>query len=40
VVEKRRGGKSGGSSTLTVEGKSLLQEYERLKKAVETALQI
>lgn len=40
VVEKRRGGKSGGSSTLTVDGKSLLQVYERLKKAVETALQI
>jgi molybdate transport system regulatory protein len=40
VVERRRGGRSGGSSSLTGEGKALLEEYERLKKSVETALQL
>ncbi len=38
VVKRRRGGKSGGSSSLTGEGKKLLDEYEQLKKSVETAL--
>ena len=39
VVERKRGGKTGGSSALTAEGKALLEEYKRLKKAVEKVLQ-
>lgn len=38
VVEKKRGGKTGGSSVLTQEGELLLKEYEQLKMAVERAL--
>lgn len=39
VVERKRGGKTGGSSVLTCEGEILLQEYEQLRAAVEKALQ-
>ncbi|KYK37613.1 MAG: LysR family transcriptional regulator [Theionarchaea archaeon] len=38
VVERKRGGKTGGSSALTAEGEVLLQEYEQLKRAVEKVL--
>ena len=38
MVERRRGGKAGGSSALTQEGRVLVKEYERLKMAVENAL--
>ncbi|KYK37475.1 MAG: LysR family transcriptional regulator [Theionarchaea archaeon] len=38
VVERRRGGKAGGSSVLTREGEVLVKEYERLKMAVENVL--
>lgn len=39
VVERRRGGRTGGSSALTQEGKHLLQVYDQLKMAVEKTLQ-
>lgn len=38
VVERKRGGKAGGSSALTREGRVLVKEYERLKMAVENVL--
>lgn len=38
VIERKRGGKTGGSSKLTEEGKTLLKEYEQLKMAVERVL--
>jgi molybdate transport system regulatory protein len=39
VAERKRGGKKGGSSLLTQEGILLLEEYDRLKRIVEQALQ-
>lgn len=39
VVRRKRGGKMGGSSALTAEGKTLLEEYKRLKKAIEEVFQ-
>lgn len=38
VVEPKRGGKKGGSSTLTKAGVHLIKEYEQLKNAVEKAI--
>ncbi len=38
VVERKRGGKKGGSSALTREGRTLLKEYENLKMKVEKVL--
>ncbi len=38
VLEKKRGGRIGGSSVVTQEGKMLIEEYERLKMAAENAL--
>lgn len=38
IVERKRGGKKGGSSVLTEEGESLLQCYETLKKKIDSAL--
>ncbi len=39
VVERKRGGKTGGSSVLTKEGRELLGEYEDLKMTVGKAVQ-
>lgn len=36
IVERMKGGKTGGSSKLTPEGKSLLEKYDRLKNSIET----
>lgn len=38
VLERMKGGKSGGSSELTAEGKQLLKTYDALKTTVEEAL--
>jgi molybdate transport system regulatory protein len=38
VVERKRGGKKGGSSVLTEDGEYLLQFYETLKNRVDTTL--
>jgi molybdate transport repressor ModE-like protein len=39
MVERKRGGKSGGSSALTEEGEHLLKKYERLKEIIEEAFE-
>ena len=39
VVERRRGGKTGGSSALTPDGRALLMKYNKLKMNVEKVLQ-
>ncbi|MGC1122081.1 MAG: LysR family transcriptional regulator [Candidatus Methanofastidiosia archaeon] len=39
IVERKRGGKSGGSSALTDEGEHLLKKYEQVKEIVEEALE-
>lgn len=39
VVQRKRGGKTGGSSALTKEGRELLREYEDLKMKVGKAVQ-
>lgn len=36
VVDRERGGKSGGKSTLTPLGKSLLEQYYRMEKQLES----
>ncbi|MGD2246936.1 MAG: LysR family transcriptional regulator [Candidatus Methanofastidiosia archaeon] len=38
VVERKRGGKKGGSSVLTEDGEYLLQVYETFKNKVDTVL--
>jgi molybdate transport repressor ModE-like protein len=38
VLERMKGGKRGGSSELTDEGKILLQKYDTIKHALEKAL--
>ncbi|MBU7014446.1 MAG: LysR family transcriptional regulator [Theionarchaea archaeon] len=40
VVERKRGGKSGGSSCLTEEGERLLRKYEQLKETVAKACEM
>jgi len=37
-LERMKGGKTGGSSELTAEGKQLLKTYDALKTTVENAL--
>ena len=39
VVKTKRGGKKGGSSTLTKAGVTLIRQYEQLKTTVEKALE-
>jgi molybdate transport system regulatory protein len=39
VIERSRGGKTGGSSVLTKDGLMLLKKYNQLKVAVERVLQ-
>ncbi|MGD2072581.1 MAG: LysR family transcriptional regulator [Candidatus Thorarchaeota archaeon] len=38
VLERTKGGKTGGSSELTDEGKVLLQKYDKIKDTLEKAL--
>ncbi|MEM2273555.1 MAG: LysR family transcriptional regulator [Candidatus Bathyarchaeia archaeon] len=35
LIERRRGGVSGGRSELTIEGRRMLEEYEKIKSLVE-----
>ena len=39
VIEARRGGRGGGSSSLTEEGRELLRAYEAVREAVRRAVE-